>query len=289
MAKPTRRMVAKAFPTPMTPDLFDAVVALYKHLLPAMSLKFLRKFLCKEGVKTLVLLLPEDVSSVADDDKDSEPEESADDDEEDDEEDEEEGEEADGEAPSPAPQPETELTPEELAARAKLRRRLAGTVSYEQGERLGQRLVQVSLLGCRLRYQKLGVGSRLVRTLLSGDASAEKPEAGIVWADSGAIPFFKRHGFCDDPILNSRYREITAPWARSTLMSVQLPPPLPDLSGAPGASAAVSAWVKAEPLEEQLSAWRHARLLEYSRELGLVEHLHAEIRSLREKVSLQQG
>ena len=119
----------------------------------------------------------------------------------------------DGGGPAPSP--------EAVTARAALRRRLAGAVSYECGERLGQRLLQVSLLGVRMRYQRLGVGTRLFKTLLSGEASNDRPDAAIAWADTRALCFFKRHGFTEDPILNSRYREISAPWARSTLMSTR--------------------------------------------------------------------
>jgi GNAT superfamily N-acetyltransferase len=223
-------MVRSLMPTPMSADQLDAVIALYHHVLPSMTLRFLRTFLTKPDVRTLVLLLPEDVDSIANDDDDSIEAVSDDDEEdgaEDDEADGEDGDEdeADGKD-ALAPAASDALTPEEAAARCEQRRlerrRLAGALSYEQGEHFGQHLVQVSLLGCRLRYQKLGVGSRLVGTLLKGEATAERPEAGIVWADTGAIPFFRRHGFNDDPILCSRYREIVAPWARSTLMSVQL-------------------------------------------------------------------
>ena len=230
MAPPSRRMVRSVMPTTMSADQLDAVIALYHHVLPSMTLRFLRTFLTKPDVRTLVLLLPEDVDSIANDDDDSIEAVSDDDEEDGAEDDEADGEdggedEADGKD-APAPAASDVLTPEEVAARRERRRlerrRLAGALSYEQGEHFGQHLVQVSLLGCRLRYQKLGVGSRLVGTLLKGEATAERPEAGIVWADTGAIPFFRRHGFNDDPILCSRYREIVAPWARSTLMSVQV-------------------------------------------------------------------
>jgi hypothetical protein len=69
-------------------------------------------------------------------------------------------------------------------------------------------------------------------------------------------------------------------------MCVQLAPPIPDLAAGAGASAAAAAWVAAEPLGEQIAAWRHARLLEYSRELALIERFHSEVRSLRDKVRL---
>ena len=62
--------------------------------------------------------------------------------------------------------------------------------------------------------------------------------------------------------------------------SQQLPPPVPE-----DAAAAHSTWASREPLEQQLAAWRHARLLEYSKELGLIERLQAELLMLREKVA----
>ena len=107
--------------------------------------------------------------------------------------------------------------------------------------------MQVSLIGVRLRYQRLGAASRLLRTLLNGEAiGSGRPEAALAWADEGAIDFFRRHGFTQDPMLNARYREVSAPWARSTLMSAQLPPPLPDLSPSVAPSDRVARCAPAE-------------------------------------------
>ena len=79
------------------------------------------------------------------------------------------------------------------------------------------------------------------------------------------------------------YKEVLEPWERSELMSQQLAPPIPESTG-----TAHSAWASSEPLEQQLAAWRHARLLEYSKELGLLERLQAEVLSLRGKVARHQ-
>ena len=127
------------------------------------------------------------------------------------------------------------------------------------GQRLGQCLLQVSLLGVRVRYQREGVGGRLLDALLRGDASGARPDAAIAWADLKAVGFFRKHGFRDDAILNARYREISDPWERSTLMSAQLPPRRPES----GAEAARS-------IDDDVAAWRHSRLLEYSKELAVV-------------------
>ena len=79
-------------------------------------------------------------------------------------------------------------------------------------------------------------------------------DAAVVFADRRAVPFFKKRGFNDDPILNARYAEVLEPCAR---WSQQLPPPMPD-----GISGEHSSWASQEPLGQQLAAWRHARLLD---------------------------
>ena len=125
MAPPSRRMVRSVMPTTMSADQFNAVIALYHHVLPSMTLRFLRTFLTKPDVRTLVLLLPEDVDSIANDDDDS-IEAVSDDDEEDGAEDDEADGEADGEdgdedeadgKDALAPAASDALTPEEAAAR----------------------------------------------------------------------------------------------------------------------------------------------------------------------------
>ena len=67
-------------------------------------------------------------------------------------------------------------------------------------------------------------------------------DAAVVFADRRAVPFFNKHGFNDDPILNARYAEVLEPCAR---WSQQLPPPI---------SGAHSSWASQEPLGQQLAA-----------------------------------
>ncbi|KAL3902891.1 MAG: hypothetical protein SGPRY_011884, partial [Prymnesium sp.] len=203
-------------------------------------------------------------------------------------------------------------------------RRMVGCISFEFGFRAGQALVQVprasvpsrppssfccppiysvragscssqvSLLAVKLKYQRQGVGRKLLRAVLEGEAMAERPQAAIAWVDRRAIQFYRGFGFSDDPILCSRYRLLSEPWERSTLMSVQLPPPLPQLAEGEAASrwaevrahgAARSPACPEIPLlrppphpqtcEEQIDSWRQSRLLEYSKELALIERLQA--------------
>ena len=302
-------------PAEEAPELFEAVVARYHNVLPNVGRRFMRKYLAHTHIHTLALLLPEALDDNDDegddeDDDDEDDEESSSDEETDpspslapatappevmetaqptrettdelvasppsparghvDESFEADAAEGDGEEAAEGSEGQKARPPLTAEARA-LRRRLVGCVSYEYGNRLGQRLVQVSLLGVRLKYQRFGIGAKLVRALLEGEATPERPEAAIAWADHKAVAFFRRFGFNDDKILNSRYREISEPWDRSVLMSAQLPPPLPQLS----AVGADRRWADEATFEEQLDAWRQSRLLEYSRELALVERLQA--------------
>ena len=186
-------------------------------------------------------------------------EEAGDEDDEDDDEDddESEGESAEaqpGAAEAKSAAAEPAVAEAHRAAVAMLRRRLVGVVSYEVGQRLGQRLLQVGLLGVRIRFQQCGVGSRLLQPLLQQRCEDGALDAAVVFADRRAVPFFNKHGFNDDPILNARYAEVLEPCAR---WSQQLPPPIPD-----GISGAHSSWASQEPLGQQLAAWRHARLLD---------------------------
>ena len=178
-------------------------------MLPSLRKSWLRKFLSNKDVHTLILLVPDDKlgSAVADDSSTHDEDEESEDEESSYAQDAEEDEcvddhEADGEALSGDVEEGSDeeegddkasqgnpsgVGSAEWGTEAYWRPRIAGAMSFESGERLGQQLVQVSLLGVRLRYQRLGVGSRLCRTLLQGQATVRHPEAAIAWADSRAV------------------------------------------------------------------------------------------------------
>ena len=221
----------------------DAAVGLYHSVLPSISRRYLRKYMRRRGVTTLMLMLPLPSSKEAEEEKEMEKEgEEEDEEDEDGDDDESEGESAEdedeAEAAAAAATSDLGVAAAHRAAVATLRRRLVGVVSYEVGKRLGQRLLQVGLLGVRIRFQQSGVGSRLLRPLLQQRCAealtlsldlaltptltpAKAPtltrceegalDAAVVFADHRAVPFFKKHGFSDDPMLNARYAEVRQP------------------------------------------------------------------------------
>ena len=130
----------------------DAAVGLYHSVLPSISRRYLRKYMRRRGVTTLMLMLPLPSSKEAEEEKEMEEEgeEEEDDDGDDDESEGESAEEEDKAAATAAAAADPGVAAAHRAAVATLRRRLVGVVSYEVGQRLGQRLLQVGLLGSLL-------------------------------------------------------------------------------------------------------------------------------------------
>ena len=130
----------------------DAAVGLYHSVLPSISRRYLRKYMRRRGVTTLMLMLPLPSSKEAEEEKEMEEEgeEEEEDDGDDDESEGESAEEEDKAAAAAAAAADPGVAAAHRAAVATLRRRLVGVVSYEVGQRLGQRLLQVGLLGSLL-------------------------------------------------------------------------------------------------------------------------------------------
>ena len=168
-----------------SPELYEAVAQLYNHVLPNISRAFVRKFIRARGVQTLLLIHPQghqpnSGSRGSDSDRESDMDDVSGD-EELESEDEDSGDEARllrqadkggtadtadaadgpgaGGATGMGRAPAAVGTGREAASEAMpvldsdevraLRRRLVGAVSYEFGSRLGQQIVQVSLLSVR--------------------------------------------------------------------------------------------------------------------------------------------
>ena len=131
----------------------DAAVGLYHSVLPSISRRYLRKYMRRRGVTTLMLMLPLPSSKEAEEEKEMEKEGEEEEDDEDGDDDESEGESAEDEdeaAATAAAAADPGVAAAHRTAVATLRRRLVGVVSYEVGQRLGQRLLQVGLLGSLL-------------------------------------------------------------------------------------------------------------------------------------------
>jgi len=142
------------------------------------------------------------------------------------------------------------------------------------------RILQVTLIGTRTKYQTLGVGGRLLETVKNPTVAGEY-DVLITYADHSAVPFFKRHGFTDDVILASRFRTLTDKWDQSILMCYYPHPSVPHNP----TPLQQQDYVDLTSLDSRIETWRSRRLEEYSAELGLIEQMRSELKFLRGKVS----
>eukprot|EP00741_Cyanophora_paradoxa_P012043 tig00020592_g11638.t1 len=165
--------------------------------------------------------------------------------------------------------------------------RLVGAISYEFVENsLGVRLLQISLIGTRTKYQALGVGARLMDTVKNMRCVGTY-DVIITYADHSAVGFFKRHGFTDDAILASRFKGLTDKWDQSVLMCFY---PHPEVPSALEESPLVQRdYLDMRSLHTAVEQWRERRLQEYSMELGLIEQMRSEILALRTKAVKQES
>ena len=145
------------------------------------------------------------------------------------------------------------------------------------------RLLQLTLIGSRLKYQGCGLSHAVMRCFQDSGMVGEY-SALVTWAGVDAVAWFRRQGFSEDAILNSRYAKYLEAWEDSILMSLTAPiePPPSEMGGLGGAG-----YASGQRLDAALERWREQRVAAYSDELFMVEAMKAEITALREKVLKQ--
>lgn len=187
-----------------------------------------------------------------------------------------------------------------VACAVRTKHRVVGAASFElveeaQCPRDVHRVLQVTLLGVRTKFQALGLGAQLLRRVLSPRLSGAY-DATITFADHDAVRFFRKFGFSDDAILTSRFRAVVDAWDQSTLMvrhNVCAPPRGVAGGGAtdallyPPAAIAEPRYLAGDDLRARIDGWREARVLGYSQELSMLEMTHAELCMLRQRVVRQ--
>ena len=186
---------------------------------------------------------------------------------------------------------DSSIQPTDLNA-VTFRQRLLAAASWDEDvdNPLGLNLLQLTLIGARLKYQGFGLAHRLMAVLKDPDVMG-KLDAIVVWAGVDARPWFLRQGFTDDRILNSRYERFLEHWEDSVLMSLSMPSEvLPPTAGefAPNEPARME-YVQLERLDKSIAAWKRSRVDEYAQQLHLVNSMRAEIAFLRDKCSRQDA
>ncbi|XP_031568080.1 uncharacterized protein LOC116302833 [Actinia tenebrosa] len=146
---------------------------------------------------------------------------------------------------------------------------LVGAASYERiYGKPKEKVMQISLLAVRKRYQKCGVGKMILNTLK--DPTFIGPYDSIaVYADHSAIDFFKKNDFTDDVVLNSRFTR----FRRATRS---------DISGVHRSDHEILA------MEEEISLWQNKSLEAYQAQLSCMVRMKHEIRTLKALVDTQE-
>lgn len=186
------------------------------------------------------------------------------------------------------------------AVEVRAKDRVVGAASFEMVEeaqcpRDTKRVLQLTLIGVRTKFQSLGLGSQLLRRALS-PRLAGRYDTTIAFADHDAVRFFRKYGFSDDPILTSRFRKVVDAWDQSVLMVRQVvtAPPRGVAGGGaddqllhPPSSLAEPSYLAGADLRASIDEWRESKVEGYSRELSLMEAMHAELCMLRQRVVRQ--
>jgi len=166
--------------------------------------------------------------------------------------------------------------------------RLIGALTYERSyEKPGCKLLHLTLMAVRKKYQKYGCGSYMVKQLMNNSIT-EGSDAIIVNADTNAVEFFEKQGFSDDAILNSQFSHIGDCWFNSKRMC--------HISNFNG-HYTQGADIRCDPLvlpdlqmrqmDLDLALWKEKSLQAYQTQAVLVDRMRHEILTLRAKLSVK--
>ena len=297
----------------------EAVISLYRHVLPSLGRSHIDGIIRNDRTDTLVFVRsarakpdgatreedgpggpgtnadaqePDSASSssfsdseVEDSDEDEDDEDGEDD--EDDDEEEDDVDDVDDLLDEPA-NPDGSLT---------AKQRIIGAITWEpipNAIKPRCRVLQLTLIGCRTKYQGFGVASRLMRECKDPLVCGMDYDVITTFADHNAVPFFAKQGFNDDKILNSRYISyLDDDWDQSILMSFTRPRAAVEAA----APAVVSGYgsrasddsSEQTKMNDRVEAWKSARMEEYGSQLQLVEQLANEVTTLQDTLSVVEG
>jgi hypothetical protein len=234
-------------------DAHQAIVSLFCHVLPVMGKTFLREHFAEANLKCILALMSEDnvrasrqkaaaVQEEAEDASDGSSTSSFSHGKEDCKD--EEGTESDDatSSSSSSSSKQSALSQRELVnvdAPIRMKDRIIGAACFDNTNTYeGAKILQVTLIGVRLKYQALKIGRRLLDTVLDWQVTGPY-DLAITYADEGAISFFKHRGFTDDPFVTHAWSRALEPWESSTLM---VRPPLPK-APLPSSGDYLDAWL----------------------------------------------
>ncbi|XP_032241531.1 uncharacterized protein LOC116620093 isoform X2 [Nematostella vectensis] len=160
---------------------------------------------------------------------------------------------------------------------------LIGAATYERCySNPREKVVQLSLLSMRKRYRKCGLGKRLIETIKDPTIMGSY-DSIAVYADNDAVEFFKKNGFSDDVVLNSRFTELADHWINSTLMCYLPPFTGSDISGVFRSDFEIKA------MDQEMEKWREKSLEAYQAQMSCMVRMKHEIKTLKAMVDTQDN
>ncbi|KAK3756128.1 hypothetical protein RRG08_033012 [Elysia crispata] len=146
-----------------------------------------------------------------------------------------------------------------------------------------ERVIHLTLISVRPRYRKFRIGRYLLSKCVSPIVVGNH-DAVVVHADNSAVDFFRKFGFSDDVILNSKWGDLADAFTNCTLMSY-----LPGFSGHSLLSSSVSK--EKDPdiyeIDQELRLWQTKSKEAYQGQLCCAMKFRNEILQLKYLVKSQ--
>ncbi|KAL3867893.1 hypothetical protein ACJMK2_040738 [Sinanodonta woodiana] len=154
--------------------------------------------------------------------------------------------------------------------------RIIGCITFEKKYvRSRERVVHLTLVSVRRRYRKYGIGkfllSQIVDPLVVGQY-----DAVVVHADNAAVDFFRKFGFSDDVVLNSRWSEFAEQFTNCTLMCY-----LPGFSGHRLLSTIKLPSSEVFELEQEFNKWKEKTIEVYQQQVICMTRMKHEALQLK--------
>ncbi|KAK3592135.1 hypothetical protein CHS0354_019423 [Potamilus streckersoni] len=154
--------------------------------------------------------------------------------------------------------------------------RIIGCITFEKKYvRSRERVVHLTLVSVRRRYRKYGIGKFLLSQIVD-PAVVGHYDAIVVHADNAAVDFFRKFGFSDDVVLNSRWSEFAEQFTNCTMMCY-----LPGFSGHRLLSTIKLPSSEMFELEQEFNKWKEKTIEVYQQQVICMTRMKHEALQLK--------
>ncbi|XP_022241330.1 uncharacterized protein LOC106459192 [Limulus polyphemus] len=174
-----------------------------------------------------------------------------------------------------------------LPTQVGMEHKLIASVTFQKNYRIpGAKIVYLSFLAVRKKFRKRGLGSFLLQKL-KNPSLVGPYDALVVRSENSTLQFFRKNGFTDDIILNSKFRDVDEGWENSTLISY-----LPPFDGHYPPFPGTKEWNRPEAvvaMQEEMNTWRLKSLEAYQAQVTCLTRLQQEVLRLHALLRKQEA